>query len=306
MSKKKQIFKIIILVLSFLIIAGAVVFVAINPYIFRYYFDNETYDISEKANSGEITLMSFNVRSRANSDTYKKSWYYRANLTLKIIKQEQPDIIGFQEAQIIHEKYYQKHLKGYTFQQGYREGSKDKEGTLILYRNDIFDARNAGLFWLSETPDVQSKDWGSDCFRVANYVTLKNKNNDNIFTIINTHLDHISEEARVKGMGVIISKVEELNLVNPIIMGDMNDTENSSMYQIATNYGLNDAQKVATEKYIGAGATYHAYGKGLNYPRIDFFFVKPLINVNDYHVVDTTFNGVYPSDHFPIVVKCSL
>lgn len=302
---KKRIITIIVLALSISAVIAISIVIALNPYVLRYYFNNETFNISEKQDSDEITIMSFNIRCKTSVDKYKESWYYRANLTIKNIKQEQPDIIGLQEAQTIHEKYYRKHLKGYAFQEGYREDTEGKEGPLILYRNDLFEAKESGLFWLSTTPDVQSKDWGSACYRVANYVTLSNKKDGKEFTIIDTHLDHISSEARTKGMEVIVNKIDELNLKNPILMGDMNDTEDSLMYETITNYGLNDSLKIAHTKYIGTGATYHNYGKALNYQRIDYIFTAPIIGVNDYHVADTTYDGVYPSDHFPIVVSIS-
>ena len=85
-------------------------------------------------------------------------------------------------------------------------------------------------------------------------------------------------------------------------MGDMNDVESSATYRRVTEYGFNDALKVAGESYIGTGATFHHFGESLDNPRIDFFFTDQSLTINNYHVVDKTFDNVYPSNHFPIVI----
>ena len=90
------------------------------------------------------------------------------------------------------------------------------------------------------------------------------------------------------------------------MMGDMNDVEGSLQYTCAMNNGFTDAQKAAETCYTGSGATYQGFGKKLNSPRIDYFYLTAQFTVLDYHVVDKTFDGVYASDHFAIATKVRL
>ena len=125
-------------------------------------------------------------------------------------------------------------------------------------------------------------------------------------SVLYTHLDNASEEARREGIRVIIEQVESRGLINPILMGDMNDWEESLMYKKAMDSGYLDALKIADTSYVGTGATYQDYGKDLEHKRIDYFFVTNMVHVNNYKVVDKTFDGIYPSDHFPIVININL
>ena len=53
----------------------------------------------------------------------------------------------------------------------------NSEGCPIFYSTEKFELEDKGSFWLSETPEVMSKDWGAACYRVCSYVILK----ENIF-----------------------------------------------------------------------------------------------------------------------------
>lgn len=298
----KKSFKILCSIIIGLVVIGLVVTVLYCAYAGPYSMNKETFDISKKEITEDITVMSFNIRYFAYDDFFKKSWFYRAPLVVENVKQEQPDIIGFQEVQPIHEKYLRKHLEGYEFIIAYRTKLEPKEGMLLAYKKDRFTAEKEGMFWVSETPDRMSKDWGSNSYRVAAYAKLLDKKTNRYISPIDTHLDNVSEEAREKGIKVLIDQVNSLELENAILMGDMNDFDDTLMYKYATSHGYNDALIIADKSYVGSGATYQAYGKKLNGKRIDYFFLDPDFHVKDYHVVDKIYDGVYPSDHFPLTI----
>ena len=298
--------KIVSIVVGLLLIIGIVLTILYCFYAGPYSLNKDVFDVSKKEIKEDITIMSFNIRYFAHDDFFKKSWFYRAPLVVNNVKQEQPDIIGFQEVQPIHEKYLKKHLLGYEFIVAYRTKMEPKEGMLLAYRRDRFTAEKEGMFWVSETPEKMSKDWGSASYRVAAYAKLLDKKTNKYVSIIDTHLDNASDKAREEGIRVLIEQVNSLKLVNPILLGDMNDFDDSIMYEYAINHGYVDALKVADASYVGTGATYQAYGKKINHKRIDYFFLDPSIHVNDYHVVDKLYDGVYPSDHFPIVINIHL
>ena len=63
------------------------------------------------------------------------------------------------------------------------ETSDDIEASPILWKRDKFDVINKGYFWLSDTPDTESKGWDEiyDCFRMCVYVILREKKRNKIF-----------------------------------------------------------------------------------------------------------------------------
>ena len=53
--------------------------------------------------------------------------------------------------------------------------------------------------------------------------------------------------------------------------------------------------------------TYQNWGKRLDDDCIDYIMIsKTGFRVNSYNVVRTTYDGVYPSDHFPITASLTL
>ena len=301
----KKAVKGIVIAVCCIVLALIVLFAIFEAYLARYLGDKEPYDISAKPIEDEITVMSFNVRYRAIEDLFKKSWPYRASLVKEVVADVAPDLIGFQEVTPTHEKYLKSHLAGYGFFVAYRQNTM-KEGMLIAYRKDRFTLQDEGYFWLSETPEKMSKDWGTSSYRIAAYVTLTDTRTGETLTVIDTHLDNSSAEARAKGMIVIIEQMASRSAGKIILMGDMNDYEGTSMFVTATTNGLKDGRNSSPQVYDGSGSTWHDYGNHLNDQRIDFFFVSTSVTVNDYFVYDKTFDGVYPSDHFPIVLKINL
>ncbi|MBO4695494.1 MAG: endonuclease/exonuclease/phosphatase family protein [Clostridia bacterium] len=301
---KTKVLNIIIICFLIASLLGAVVWTCVRYcYYSRYTLCKENYDVSKKADSNEITVMSFNIRCFTFDDLFKKSFFYRSPLIIKEMQENEPDIISFQEVQIIGYEFLKQHLQGYTFIDGFREGSEN-EGAIIAIRSDRFTIVDSGRFWLSETPDVQSYGWDAACIRVATYAYVTDTVTNKKYTIVDTHLDHVGEEARIKGIGVILDRLgDKIAQGSFMLMGDMNDFVGSDTYEYALSQGLNDAQLVAGETYLGPGATYHSYGKILNNARIDFFFISNDITVNSYKVVDKTYGGVYSSDHFPILMK---
>ena len=255
----------------------------------------EYYDVSKKADSDEITVMSFNIHGFTTADRKEKSYYTRAPLMIKLIKENEPDIINFQETGNFEELFFKAHLLGYTF-------INSKSGLVTAFRNDRFSLLEYGKFWLSDTPDVESFGWDAACIRTALYSYILDNKTNKTYTITNTHLDHVGEQARINGIKLILEKMESLSSGTMILCGDMNDFVGGEMYEEATKT-LNDAQLVAKDTYLGPGATYHSYGRILKNARIDYFFLTPDIEINSYIVIDRTFDGIYPSDHFPILMK---
>lgn len=305
MSKTQKKAGKVILSIFIALLAAILVFISIEFFYYSHYKKSKmVFDISAQNSSSEITVMSSNVRCISPDDLGKKSWLYRADLIIKNVAADAPDIIGFQEVTKFHYAYLCESLKGYDSVLEYRDDTFLAESCPIFYNTEKFTLIDKGSFWLSETPEEMSKDWGAACYRICSYVILNDKAANKDFVVFNTHLDHVSDEARIKGIGVVLDKISQFGGLPAMIMGDLNADENSETYKSVTE-NFNDA-KYQTENTMAA-CTYQNWGAELDRPCIDYFMIsKSGFSVNSYKVVTTTYDGVYPSDHFPIVIKLEL
>ncbi len=259
-----------------------------------------------ESENGEITIMSANVRCYAPDDLFKKSWFYRADLLIEDVNSVKPDIIGFQEVSILHYGYLQKAMPDYDSEIMYRDNWILSEGCPVFYRTDKYEKLDSGSFWLSETPEVMSKDWGAAHYRVATYVILRDKVSGDEFVVFNTHLDHVSDEARINGIQVVLDKIEEFGGLPAFLMGDLNAYPDEDTI-LFTHDSFDDAHVVAEKK--DEGATYHNWGAkpNDNNHRIDYIMIsKGDAVVHEYRIVNNLHGDAYSSDHSAIYVKVTL
>ena len=286
------------------ILAAVLVYIfMITLYLPGYISSDAKVTLSEEQ-SDTMTIMSTNVRYIAYDDFFKRSWFYRADLIAEDINSVKPDIIGFQEATFVHYDYLQKIMVGYDSENQYRDNFVLSEGCPIFWRTDKFEKIDSGSFWLSETPDVMSKDWGSEHYRICVYVILRDSQSGKEFAVFNTHLDHTSDEARINGIEVVLDKISEFGDLPAYLMGDLNAKENSKTIQ-ATKESFDDAMRISpiTEET----PTYHNWGNAEKAKRIDYIMIsKGDAEVYEYHVVDNCHDGVYSSDHASIYIKTKL
>lgn len=297
---KRVLLGVVIAILAIALIATTVVF----WYFPRYKSEAKPFDITTQTKAdSEITVMSTNVRCWSPTDFGQKSWFYRANLFINNIAEVAPDIIGFQEATRYQYGYLVENLQGYDNVIEYRDNSIFSEGCPIFYRMDIYKLVDKGSFWLSETPTEMSKSWGAAHYRICSYVILEDKNTGQQFVVFNTHLDHVSEEARIKGIGVVLDHIKKFGDIPALLMGDLNAKEDSKTYNMATENFL-DA-KYETENTSDA-ITFQGFGEAKG-SRIDYIMIsKNAFTVDEYQVVDKVYDGVPASDHNPIYVKLHL
>lgn len=291
-----------ILVLVLIAVLGAVF--VFGFYWPKYWMYNGKLVAGDLPQDDKITVVSANVRCFSPEDLFKKSWFYRAPLLLQTLQDAQPDIIGFQEVTPLHKSFLDRTLRGYGSVLQYRDDFILHESCPIYYSESKFELQDKGSFWLSETPDEMSKDWGAACYRICSYVILTEKSSGKQLVVFNTHLDNVSELARINGIRLVLQKIEQFGGMPCVIMGDLNAEENTETYRAATELFL-DA-KYQTDD-TDSGATYQFYGQALDDENIDYFLIsKTGIDVLQYKVLRATYDDVYPSDHFPIRMEMKL
>ena len=287
------------------ILAVLLVIAILLPFLHlpRYLFVRRTITPTERDN-GEMVLMSTNVYSYAPLEMFDRSWFYRADLIAQDVDSVKPDIIGLQEVTSLQFDYLQDVMAGYDSEVAYRDNSILKEGCPIFWNENRFERIDGGSFWLSETPDTMSKDWGSKHYRICVYVVLHDKQSDRDFAVFNTHLDHVSNEARINGIQVVLDKMASLGDLPSYLMGDMNAKERSQTMRFSMDV-FDDSKKIApvTEDT----PTFHAWGDPEKEKRIDYILAsKNDTEVLEYHVLNNNHNGVYSSDHYSIYIKAKI
>ena len=300
----KKIIKGVLISLLCLVLAAVIVLVGNTFLFYPYYNDNKQAVEIQVENNSQIKMMSYNLRCISPTDWGKKAWFYRANLVIDDIENEKPGIIGFQESTKWHYKYLVDTLKGYDSVIQYRDEAFNSEGCPIFYNTSLYELVDKGSFWLSETPEVMSKSWGAQYNRVCSYVILTDKASGEDFVVFNTHLSHVSDEARINGIKVVLDKIAEFGSLPAVIMGDFNALEGSVTYNSVTENFL-DAKKVAEK--TSDSHTYQNWGNPEKFQRIDYFMVsKTGFKINSYDVLSGVHDGVYSSDHCPIVLEVEI
>lgn len=293
--------KIIIGILLCIALAGSAAY-GIYTQIGAVKFDEIIIDGIPEKSDAATRVMSFNLRCKNDGE---QTITNRSKVAAEVIKQYAPDSFGVQECTPRWKRILAANLDGKYASVG---AARDYYGPFteyssIYYLKDKYNLIDSGTFWLSETPEKKwTKSFDSACFRVASWALLEDKETGMRYTHINTHLDHVLETTRESQMKVLIDCVNKVANGSPIVMtGDFNAYEDQSLvYEVACE-SFNDTKKVAANS--DEGRTFTSYGSkeedGTG--AIDFIFADKSLEIDTYKIIRNTVQGIYPSDHYPIV-----
>ena len=283
-----------------------------------------------------IAVMSLNVYLHDDADPDgdgPKTAEDRINALQAQVLAQNPDVICVQEDNWTAKLDTLLTSKGYTAVRGKaisRSGwtgitYESYEYQTIYYKTAKFDLEANGQKWLSETPDVQFSEFsGYDDVRPRgiNYAELKVKGTDETFFVFNVHLENSSPAKRLQEAEKLVALVGTIAGDAPTILcGDFNLISNSSdasdksaLATLKTSY--DDSRIVAdlTEthatfinaegKIFGAAGTTATSTSGTI---IDYCFAsKNDFHVYSYDVISEKQDGIYTSDHLPLVIKLAI
>lgn len=259
-----------------------------------------------------LNVMSFNVRFDNPADGLN-SWGYRKEVVMRMIRKQDVDIIGTQEALINQIHDFRISLPEYNYiGVGRDDGMKDGEHCVIFYKKDRFREIESGNFWLSETPDVPGKKgWDAGYNRVTTWIILENITSRKQVFVMNTHLDNVGTVAREEGAKLLLDKIAQLHKGLPVILtGDFNSTPGSDVVKGITNPALSPSMvhaKEVAQETVGTYWTYHGYGlPEEERPFIDYIFVSKPLRVISHHVLPEKINEQYISDHAVVVARIEI
>lgn len=265
--------------------------------------------------------MSFNIRYGSAGDG-PNHWNLRKDLVFSVLEDQLPDVVGLQEALGFQITQITDAVPGYTSIGVGRDDGKTKgEYSALLYRSDRFKVQDSSTFWLSETPTVvASMSWNTACTRICTWALFKDKISERSFYVYNLHLDHVSQEARVNGVRLVLERIAQRKTQVPaFITGDFNAGEtNPAITQIKgpaftvktnTKTQPRSVHMVDTFRTIHPDAkpvgTFNSWKGAATGQKIDYVFAMDHLTILSADILRMHRNSRYPSDHFPVVATFS-
>lgn len=258
--------------------------------------------IPEPALTQEVTVMTFNVYISGVGELSPEN---RTDEVISKIRSHSPDSFGLEEA---NEGWVKRVSENLADEYAYVGTGRDKdlggEASPVFYKKDKYNLIDSGTFWLSKTPEKPSKGWDAMLNRICTYAVLQDKATGFTYAHFNAHFDHLGIIARNESVAVIAGKIKEIAPDIPVILsGDLNDGEETDMYSRILESGLKDTRNLA--ETASNDTTFHAYSGSQR--TLDYIFVNAFCSKVTSHIVDNEMiNGIYASDHHPVVSTLTL
>jgi endonuclease/exonuclease/phosphatase family metal-dependent hydrolase len=252
----------------------------------------------------EINIMTFNIRYSSFNDN-QENWNNRKEGVISILPQH--DFIGLQEATPIQVKDIMEAVGDeYGLISRTREADPELgEASPILYKKERWQLIESETFWLSSSPDVPgSNTWGAAFSRVVSYGIFRSTSSSDSIMVVNTHYDHVCQEARIKGTSLIYKRLGNYIAEYPFVfMGDLNVKDDNEVYNyITSQMYLKDSYREIHPEYSINDNTFHGWKSDTAFNRIDYIFINDKLSVKEAVVNMTKVNNMYPSDHLPVEV----
>ena len=254
--------------------------------------------------------MTFNLRLDLASDG-PNAWPFRRDWVAALVRFHAADVLGVQEALAPMLGDLDARLPGFSrVGVGRADGRSGGEFSAIFYRTERLALLGTGTFWLSPTPEVPgSKGWDAAIERVATWARFRDRRTGCVYVHLNTHFDHIGEQARQESARLIRRRLTALaSDVPAIVTGDLNTDPQSVAYRIFVHdtiagalAPLRDGFVVSRDPHYGPTSTWTAFKAIEPGRRIDYVLVSPSVDVLSHAILPDSWDGRFPSDHLPVI-----
>ena len=276
---------------------------------------NYTAQYSYKYEELDITIASLNLRTASGPNVNTQS--EREPLIADFVGTYLPDSIGTQECEI----YWRMRLDDALGQKGYARAvetpaNRGVTKNYIWYNPERLSVVEQGVFWLSPTPDVSSKGFGSKYYISCCWAMFEVKDTGVRYVHMNTHFDAYTPEARDQEVEVLLSRAKKFMDEGYVVImtGDFNCTADSNPVKRIFESGFVSSQLTAPKtELIGTFNSFN-YNREYSGP-IDFCFINAPATANEFDVVDKwedKFNEAYigqmryMSDHNGLFAKLTI
>jgi endonuclease/exonuclease/phosphatase family metal-dependent hydrolase len=258
----------------------------------------------------EYRLLSFNIR-RDTRDDGPDRWRRRRDLVSAVLRRA--DVAGLQEVRWRQLRDLEVGAAGYEWAgAGRADGRRRGEFVPVFWRADRFRCEDRGVFWLSRTPQRPgSRDHADAITRAATWVRLFDRALDRRLFVLNTHLDHRVEAARVEGARLVRTEIDRRAGDHPVVLlGDLNADPGSPAHRLLTDPArgrvpLHDAHDLAPTR-SGPDTTLNGFEAPRPGKRIDVVLLSPHWEVVTHRIDDIAQGGRWASDHYPVEVAARL
>ncbi len=249
----------------------------------------------------KLKVLSFNIR--CCDDKNGNAISERAPRLFKVVSPYDADIIALQEYRPKWEEHIHNYFSDkYDIFVKYRNETVDIEAVPILWKKDKFTLIKSGYFWLSDTPEIESRGWDElyNCYRICAYVILKDNETSKEFTVMNTHFG-FGDKGQTDSANLIYDYSKKISDNATFVVGDFNMTPENVAYNEMVKYfsDANISNDLTT--------TYHGYTpETITNKHIDYCFVDENTTPINQIIIKETVDGFFPSDHYGLFIELDL
>ena len=249
-----------------------------------------------------LRIMSYNIRLDVESDGVNQ-WSHRRDGVVALLEEENPDIFGIQEGLPHQVSFLSKQLVGYSMIGKGRDGGNNGEYSAIYYKKNKLKLLKSETLWLSETPKKPTVGWDAALNRIVTYGVFSTVNSNKKIVVYNTHFDHIGKQARENSAKLILHHIYANNFSKEqlVVLGDFNAEPKEAPIKILENYLEDSFIASFDKKPLGTFNAFDTQHKLLK--RIDYIFTKNIEVAEHHHVQKKLANGLWPSDHLPVIIS---
>jgi len=254
---------------------------------------------SARVNGQELSIASYNLRGNTLDDV-ENTWDERKPLVVNLIEKYKFDVIGLQETEASMVGYLISAMPRFD-----SVGVFQKIPTGIIYNTNRLSLQGQGHFWLSATPNIQSKGWDAKFERICVWAYLKDNLTGLDFYVFSTHFDHVGTDARTNSVALVKQKIGEIaGSKAAIFLGDLNLDQFTPNYLSLNNSGiLKDSYNLAAVNHEKERGTGNGFVIDYRKNRIDHIFLTNNLKASSYDILLDSYNGSIPSDHYPVMTK---
>ncbi|HMF98385.1 MAG TPA: endonuclease/exonuclease/phosphatase family protein [Vicinamibacterales bacterium] len=260
-----------------------------------------------------LTAMTFNIRYDDGSDG-PLGWRQRRVGVIETIRAHRPDLLAVQEPTERQARDIAEAMPDLTMFGPAGDEWDDLDPPRGFYRSDRFDARDSGVFWLSDTPSVPrsvsfANDYGA---RACAWVVLRDRETGCDLVFASTHFD-TNQDSTVPSAHLVREQLHGIaGSAAVIVAGDFNAPAGGDAHRFLTGEaGYRDAWNDAGRGDAGVVTFNHfvvphvapAVDEALGNYRIDWILLRGDLRCVSAIVDDAIAGALPPSDHYPVVAR---
>lgn len=245
----------------------------------------------------QLVVMTFNIRYGTAQDG-EHAWVHRRELVGDLIRRNHPDVLAIQEGLAFQLDELAPFLEGYRKLGQHRDGGEEGEFSGLYVREEEVEVMGWGELWLSPTPgSVGSVGWDAALPRMAVWAEVRKGPEGSAWRVYGTHFDHRGVEARRESARLLAGHAR--GGPPTIVMGDLNAPEDSEPLAVFLGEGYRSAVTILhPATTLG---TFNGFRDPTGGNRIDHILLGPGLEPVQAEILDEVVDGLFPSDHFPVV-----